>query len=315
MAPTRSVNRLKPPLVALCGLLLALFSVTSGPAYAQDDGARLYMLIPDKTTIASVRYHRMHSNLAVDPGNVAEGNHLDTDLVVLQYVRTLNLGGSQSSVFLVLPMSRIAPDVTMPAESISGLGDAQLGFVLGVHGTPALAPEAYARHSPGLAVNLLGKVFFPTGDYSPDRSINVGANRWALRLGVPVVYAIGDGMADPHLTTIELMPTVTVFGENDDPFNAGHSQQKPLFIFEGHLTRGFTPGFWASLDLLWRRGGEVRIDGFDAGNSQQAISLGATGTFSLGRNASLRVSYGSVVDRNEHGPDGWIFRTILGTAF
>jgi hypothetical protein len=301
-------------------VLIATFLLltTLGKVHAQDDGARLYMLIPDKTTIASVRYHRIHSNLAVDPGTVAEGDHLDTDLVVFQFVQTLRIAGGQSSIFLVVPMSHIEPDLaspTGPSPTVSGLGDVQLGFILGVHGTPALAPAAYAEHRPGMAINLLAKVFFPTGEYDRNRSINIGANRWALRLGVPMVYAIGDRMADPHLTTIELMPTVTFFGANHDPPGADLSQQKPLLVVEGHVTHGFTPKFWASLDLLWRRGGEVKVDGVETGNFQRALSLGATGTFALRKNLSLRVSYGSVVDRNQHGPDGWIFRTILGVTF
>jgi hypothetical protein len=287
--------------------------------WAQDDGARLYMVIPDKTTITSMRVHHMHSNLAADPGNVAEGDHLDTTLIVFQFVQTLNIAGGQSSLFFVLPVSRIRPDGPQAgaalSESTSGLGDAQIGFVLGVRGTPALAPAAYADHKPGLAVNLLGKVFLPTGNYDPSQSINVGANRWALRLGVPIVYAIGERMGDPHLATIEVMPTVTFFGKNDDPFGAETSKQKPLFILEGHVTRGFTRNFWASLDMLWRRGAEVKIDGVDTGNFQRALSLGATGTFALSKSASLRLSYGSVVDRNQHGPNGWILRSIIGFVF
>jgi hypothetical protein len=295
-----------------------LFLMTFGKACAQDDGARLYMVIPDKTTIVSMRVHYLHSNLAVDPGAIAGGDHLDTTLVVFQFVQTLKIAGGQSSIFFVLPVSHIKPDYAQPAgapHSVLGLGDAQLGFVLGVHGTPALAPAEYAEHKPGLAVNLLAKVFFPTGDYESNRAINVGANRWALRLGVPLVYAIGDRMADPHLTTIELMPTVTFFGRNADPMGANSTQQKPLFILEGHLTRGISPKFWASLDLLWRQGGEVDIDGVGANNFQSAVSLGATGTLALSRNSSLRVSYGGVVDRNSHGPNGWMLRTILGFTF
>jgi hypothetical protein len=297
---------------------VALLSLSSKVA-AQDDGARLYMVIPDKTTIASMRLHHIHSNLAVDPGNVAEGDHLDTTLAVFQFVQTLKIADGQSSVFFVLPVSRIEPNIQQsghgPSDPVSGLGDAQLGFVLGVYGTPALAPAEYANHRPGFALNLLGKIFFPTGAYDSDRSLNVGANRWALRLGVPMVYAIGDRMADPHLTTIEMMPTVTFFGRNDAPFGAGSTQQKPLFIFEGHLTRGFASNFWGSFDLLWREGGEVEVDGVDANNFQRALSLGATGTLALSRNASLRLSYGGVVDRNAHGPNGWILRTIIGFTF
>jgi Putative MetA-pathway of phenol degradation len=286
-----------------------------GPVRAQDDGARLYMMVPDKTTIASLRVHRLHSNLAVDPGVTAGSAHLDTNLAVFQFVQALELGGRQSFIFLVVPASRITAGDGATSESVGGLGDVQLGFVFGLHGTPALRAQDYGRHRPGLAVNALAKLFFPTGAYSSARSINVGANRWALRLGAPVVYAIGKEMADPGLVTVELMPTVTVFGTNEDPFDAGRTRQKPLFILEGHLTRGFTRDLWASIDLLWREGGEFEVDGVDAGNSQSALSLGGTGTFALGGNASLRISAGRVVARNEHGPNGWMLRTILGVAF
>jgi len=301
----------------LLGALLFLLAAPV-PSYAQDDGARLYMMVPRDTTIASLRLHRLHSNIAADPGSVADGR-LDTNLGVFQFVQALNFNGNQGFVFLVVPASRIEATAESLAgggsNSIAGLGDAQLGFVYGVHGTPALGIEDYKDHRPGLAVNLLAKLFFPTGEYDSDRSINIGANRWALRLGVPIVYAIGEHMADPGLVTVELMPTVTFFGANDDPFEAGRSRQKPLFILEGHLTRGFTRTFWASLDLLWREGGEVRLDGKDAGNAQSALSLGATTVFALGGPASLRLSGGHVVARNEHGPNGWMLRSILGFVF
>jgi len=271
------------------------------------------MMVPDQTTIASVRFHLLHSNVASDEGTVNEDNDLDTRLLVFQFVQALRFGSDQSFIFLVLPASHISPNAV--TDGIGGVGDAQLGFVLGVHGTPALKAADYANHRPGLAVNLLAKIFFPTGKYSSERSVNVGANRWALRLGVPIVYAIGARMADPNLTTIEAMPTVTFYSPNDDPFGASRSKQKPLFIFEGHLTHGFTPGFWGSLDLLWREGGEMEIDGAALGNSQSALSLGATGTFALPSRLSLRLSAGKVVARNAHGPSGWMLRTIIGTVF
>src|SRR5262249_13106555 len=157
------------------------------------------MLVPNKTTIASFRFHLLHSNVASDEGTV-ENDDLDTKLGVFQFVQTLNIGGEQSSIFLVFPVSHISENAV--SEELSGFGDAQLGFVYGVYGTPALKAPDYAAHPPGLAVNLLAKIFFPTGKYSADRPVSIGANRWALRLGVPVVYAIGERMADPKLTTI-----------------------------------------------------------------------------------------------------------------
>lgn len=294
-------------------IVTVLCLVTSSAACAQDDGARLYMMVPDQTTIASLRLHLLHSNLEPDDATVSEGNDLKTILGVFQFVQALNLGGDQGFVFLVVPASHIGANAA--SGEISGLGDVQLGFVYGVHGTPALKAGDYANHSPGLAVNLLAKLFLPTGEYSPERSINIGANRWALRLGVPIVYTMGERMADPHLTTIEAMPTVTFYGANTEPPAAERTKQKPLFLFEGHLTRGFTKDFWASLDLLWREGGEVAVDGMDTNNAQSALSIGTTATFSLPADLSLRLSAGKVVARNEHGPNGWMLRTIIGTAF
>jgi hypothetical protein len=299
--------------LARCVAIVALSFGAGSAADAQDDGARLYMMVPDQTTIASLRFHLLHSNVAADEGTVNEDNDLDTKLVVFQFVQALRFGSDQSFIFLVVPGSHIsANDLT---DDLTGLGDAQLGFVLGVHGTPALPPAAYAEHPPGLAVNLLAKIFFPTGRYGSQRPVNVGANRWALRLGVPIVYATGEKMADPHLVTIEAMPTITFYAANGEPFGASRTKQKPLYIFEGHLTRGFTRSFWASLDLLWREGGEVKVDGIGAGNSQSAVSLGTTGTFALPANLSVRLSAGKVIARNEHGPNGWMLRTIIGTTF
>src|SRR3954469_4443559 len=83
----------------LLGPFLFLIAA-AGPACAQDDGARLYMMAPDKTTIASLRFHRLHSNLAVDPGSVAGDARLHTNLVVFQFVRALNFSGRQGWIFL-----------------------------------------------------------------------------------------------------------------------------------------------------------------------------------------------------------------------
>jgi hypothetical protein len=108
------------------GAFALLVFAAQKPAFAQDDGARLYMMVPDQTTIASLRLHRLHSNLAVDPGSVAEDAHLDTTLGVFQFVQALNFTGNQGFVFLVVPASRINASAKSASDSasksISGFG-------------------------------------------------------------------------------------------------------------------------------------------------------------------------------------------------
>ena len=91
--------------------------------------------------------------------------------------------------------------------------------------------------------------------------------------------------------------------------------QDPLVIVEGHVTRGLMKGLWGSLDLVWRKGGETALDGVGADNVQRALALGATATIALPRKLSLRLSGGGIVDRNQHGPNGWLARAIIGTVF
>lgn len=129
-------------------MAVTLFAIHFLPseAAAQDDGARLYMMTPSDTTIASLRLHHLDSNLAVDPGTVNEGAEQNTALGVLQFVQEFELAGNQSFVFLVVPASRIESEAQpgIPASSASGLGDVQLGYVQGILGTPSLPAAQYA---------------------------------------------------------------------------------------------------------------------------------------------------------------------------
>ena len=84
---------------------------------------------------------------------------------------------------------------------------------------------------------------------------------------------------------------------------------------EGHITRNLNQAFWVSLDALYLYGGETTTDGVKGGNTQRAFFLGGTFNVALSRSASLKLSYGEVVSRNDSGPDGWGFRAIASFAF
>jgi len=55
-------------------------------------------------------------------------------------------------------------------------------------------------------LGLLGKVTLPTGSYDADRTLNLGANRTQVWLGMPFGWNIGSSYLDPHLTSIEVLP-------------------------------------------------------------------------------------------------------------
>jgi hypothetical protein len=300
-------------------MAVALLLATMAGAQAQDDGPRVYQLAPEGAKAFTAFAVAKRGNETPESGDVILGSRIDTDIVVLRYVQTFSLGGQQFSPFLILPTGRVRSTIHSPSGDIvtesSGVGDAQIGTVLGLFGAPALAPDDYAQFRPQVSTGLLARVFFPTGAYSRNQSVNFGANRYSFQLGLPTGLLLGQSYVDPDLTTLELLPTVTFYGANDQPYNATRVTKAPQFSLESHLTRNFGPSVWLSADMLYRRGGETSTDGRPDNNPLAGWSAGLTGSFRLAPKANLLLTYEHVVERSDQGPNGYFFRAALVVPF
>jgi hypothetical protein len=293
-------------------LLLAAALLTAAPAaHAQDDGPRVYQLVPVGAKTFTAFAVAKRGNETPEPGSIDPGTDIDTNIVVLRYVQTFDLGSLPFSPFVIIPVGEVK---TSGAPTSSGFGDAQIGATLGLFGAPALGPEQYATFRPGFGMQVLGRVFFPTGDYSAARPVNLGSNRRAWQLGLPLVFARGASYRDTELTSLEVLPTVTFYDDNDAPFAAARSSKDPLFTVEAHLTRNLGRRVWVSADMLYRRGGETTTDGVPDRNGMHGWSAGASFAFPIGRLSTI-LTWEHVVERSDDGPDGWFFRTAVVAPF
>jgi hypothetical protein len=117
---------------------------------------------------------------------------------------------------------------------------------------PPLSGKDFAGHDPGFQLGVVGKTFLPTGSYDSDEVISVGSNRFAGQVELPMTYAFGSSMADPKMTTFEVLPSVTIFSDNTDPSgDANTTGQKPLFALESHVTQNFSRTIWGSIGGLY----------------------------------------------------------------
>src|SRR6185295_14634073 len=91
------------------------------------------------------------------------------------------------------------PGQTAVSATSSGLGDIQVGGVLGLIGEPALSAKDYAAFKPGFGTGLFAKVYFPTGAYDAGKPVNLGADRYAFQVGFPTSWTIGASYRDPAL--------------------------------------------------------------------------------------------------------------------
>lgn len=313
-------NRSRGRSIAVIALLWTWIMLAgAGAARAQDDGPRVYMLAPVGAQNVTEFAVLKRGNEEPEVGSFVPGSEINTDLLVTRYARTFDLGGRQFSPFIILPVGKAETKMGAPgqesSESSSGLGDIQVGGVVGLFGSPALSPQEFAAYKPGLSVGLFGKVYLPTGAYSSSQSVNLGSNRLAVQLGLPTTFAIGSSFRDPSLTTIELFPTWTFYQDNTAPNGGGTTAKDTLFSFEGHLTHNFSPTVWVSADLLFRSGGGTTTDGVSNGNATHGWSAGGSAALPLARVGVLIFTYEKVIERSDNGPDGWFFRTALVLPF
>jgi hypothetical protein len=158
-------------------------------ALAQGDGPRAYQVVPNGTNVLAVYGLSLRGNQTADTASVIQGGDIDVDLGVVQFTHSFAVAGRQAAAFALLPYGEVSGRLEPPFERVqgssTGTGDAIVGTVFTLVGSPPLTLQEFVAYDPGYALGVLAKVSAPTGSYDNDKFLNVGANRWALQLGAP----------------------------------------------------------------------------------------------------------------------------------
>jgi hypothetical protein len=285
---------------------LALFAFLSPAlAHAQGDGPRSYWKGLSGTNVVPLLYTTVSGNTnPFDPSHtvLADAN-FDATLALAGFAKALDLSGRAATVSVLFPMGSLSGQAVVDGktfgESAGGFGDPMLQFGLNLVGPKAMKsiPDVL-RYEPGLSIDVIGSLAVPIGEYHSGQPLNIGQNRWYGRVGAPVVWQIGS-WAPERRTTLEFLPAVWIFSDNDD-FVGKTMTTDALFQLESHLTHNFAKGFWASLDAAWYTGGKATIDGIP-GEKLNNAGLSFTAGYQLNDNAQLTVGYGSTLGDNEPG--------------
>jgi hypothetical protein len=96
------------------------------------------------------------------------------------------------------------------------------------------------------------------GDYDSEDWLDIGAGRWSMKLGLPMLVPLGS----EQKLFWEVHPGLTFYEDNDDPTGeAGRREQDPLCKAENHRAYDFSRKFRGSLDLAYQQDGETTTDG------------------------------------------------------
>jgi len=217
---------------------------------------------------------------------------LSADVAIAGYAKMFPVWNKAGMLAVLVPMGRIEGEAivggSLARQSSSGFGDPMVEFNMNLVGPPPIMNlPGMLRYEPGFSLDLIVDVAFPLGQYDNTQPLNLGQNRWYGRIGAPIVWQLGPWIPDRR-TTLEILPSVWFFGDNDDLVGENLSSDPTLEV-EAHLTRNFTSKIWGSLDATYIKTGDATIAGTTTSGSDMT-----TAGFTLGYqlNDSMQLTFG-----------------------
>jgi hypothetical protein len=253
----------------------------------------MYWNAPVGTNILQAYFWTASGN-SINPENTQPQPDFDTDINigVLGYNRIVEIAGHSAIATAVITGGKVSGEYAGTSlPSSSGLGDLYLQGVINLFGAPALSAEEFATYKQDTVLSLLIGVTAPTGSYDANRDLNLGVNRWNIRVGLPFMVTIGDWIPG-EITTLEILPSVWFYGDNDDI----KLSQDPMYTLEAHITRDLTTSLFVSLDYFIQRIGDSSINGVAYGLAHTSDSLGLTVGYMLNAQTQFQLRYAETIN-------------------
>jgi hypothetical protein len=265
--------------------------------------ARFYWKSLAGANAVPVIYQSISGNAnPLDPAYVRSADaSIEASMVVAGYAKVLPMWDRTVTLAFLEPMGRLSGTSTIEGltfgEDASGYGDPMVEAGINLIGPKVQKsiPDVL-RYEPGFSLDVIGDLAFPLGEYDSEKSLNIGQNRWYGRIGAPIVWQLG-AWVPGRRTTLEVLPSVWLFGDNTD-FSGATLSTDPMFQVELHLTRDFTEHFWGSFDATSMSGGTSTIDGVE-GEAMSNLGIGFTLGYQMNDNLSLTLGYMSTVNDSE----------------
>jgi hypothetical protein len=234
-------------------------------------------------------YQYSTGDIVTDPSLPIAGVKSNINFAQVSYQRTLSLFGRTTNMQFNLPYTRGSTEGFVDGEfrsrHIATMADARIRLSVNLRGAPAMDADSFQalRAKPQTIIGASVLVQLPTGGYDPNKLINAGTNRWAVKPALGVIWPV-------HPTWLLEFELGTWFYGDNDNFQQRTRQQDPMLSSEFHLVKRFRPGFWASLDLNYYVGGRTIVDNVEQSDLQRNSRIGATVVFPFKMRHALRVS-------------------------
>lgn len=257
-------------------------------AAAQEMEPRSYSPNPVGATFLIAGFGRSTGGILTDPSLPVDDVEAEVDAYFLGLGHTFGLFGRSASIGLMQP--RISGHFTGTIDgedaeaSRSGIGDTKVKFTTNLIGGPALILSEFVQRKPQTTLGASLTVSAPTGEYHPDKLINVGTNRWAIKPEIGLSHPVGRW-------TLEVIAGAWFFEDNDDFFDGQHREQAPLASVQGHVSYTFRPRLWLALNATYYDGGRTTLNGVKKDDRQSNSRYGLTLSVPIAQRQSLKLNW------------------------
>lgn len=213
---------------------------------------------------------------------VSSNADLNTTLAMARYVHYFTFDSLDKWTFaanLIQPFGSMNFESGATEDRTSGLGDTTFQVCAF---TPNLIDEENNKYRMVLGLYVTA----PTGEYHSEKSVNLGANRWAYKFEfTPLVWQLGP-------LVLEQTNNIKFYTDNDD-YSSAHLKQKkdPLYAIICHASYDFSKTFFGGISYLYHNGGETEINGNAMDDETKTHTLKFTGGITLTPQTRLLLQY------------------------
>lgn len=277
------------PALSCSGLLVLLVPlVLASGAAAQELDPRAYTPVPTGGNLVITAFTYQSGDVLLDPSLPITDLHAKLGIAALGYARTFSFFGRYANVSIGIPGARLNATGNVFEErrevTRTGLGDSRVKLAVNLLGAPALGPAEFARSKPKTVLGASLVVSTPTGQYYPDKLVNLSANRWAFKPEVGVSHPIGRWLLDAYAG-------VWFYTANNDFYGGVTRTQDPLATFQLHVSYTVRPSLWIAGDATFYSGGRSTVNDTVKQDFQKNSRVGLTASYPVARGHSIKLSF------------------------
>jgi hypothetical protein len=277
-------------------VLQVLFTVFAAlialPLSGQDLSPRAYVITPIGFNSVTLTWSYFNGGVNFNGAVPITGATGIYNISTFTYYHSFDFFGRTANFAASLPyaVGNFQGELEQQHHSVyrSGLVDFGARFSVNLVGGPAMPAEKFTKWKQKVLLGASLKIIAPTGQYDPAKLVNWGINRWAFKPELGYSEKWGNWLVDAYAGA-------WFYTTNPESYAVPLPKpqtERPIGALEGHLSRNFKFGTWASLDGNFWWGGITSLSGIqNLATKQTGSRIGATVAWRFSKHQSLKISY------------------------